>query len=133
MVGFLKDLVPGLGVPDTVVAVVLLAVATAVGLTKVDRRLGDGGDGARRMRRARHHQYCGTAASAPAPLGGDLPPGRALRGQLTAVSFAVMLATLAPAFNVINGYDAALVSEELKGGEKNIARQSSSRRSWHVC
>ena len=30
MVGFLKDLVPGLGVPDTVVAVVLLAVATAV-------------------------------------------------------------------------------------------------------
>ena len=34
-----------------------------------------------------------------------------------------MLATLAPAFNVINGYDAALgFSEELKGGERNIAK-----------
>ena len=44
-------------------------------------------------------------------------------GELVAVGFAVMLATLAPAFNVINGYDAALgFSEELKGGERNIAK-----------
>lgn len=44
-------------------------------------------------------------------------------GELVAVGFAVMLATLAPAFNVINGYDAALgFSEELKGGERSIAK-----------
>ena len=36
MVGFLRDLFPGLGLPDTVIAIVLLALATAIGLTKVE-------------------------------------------------------------------------------------------------
>jgi amino acid transporter len=42
---------------------------------------------------------------------------------LTTVSFGVMLATIAPAFNVINGYDATLgFTEELIGGENAIAK-----------
>lgn len=42
---------------------------------------------------------------------------------LKAIGFAAILATLAPAFNVINGYDATLgFTEELVGGEKNIAK-----------
>lgn len=42
---------------------------------------------------------------------------------ITAVTFGVMLATLAPAFNVINGYDATLgFSEEMIGGERSIPR-----------
>ena len=36
MVGFLKDLFPGLGLPDAVIAIVLLGLATAIGLTKVE-------------------------------------------------------------------------------------------------
>ncbi|HEY6573826.1 MAG TPA: APC family permease [Mycobacterium sp.] len=124
MVGFLKDLVPGLGVPDTVVAVVLLAVATAVGLTKVE--IGAWATAAMVLVECvvlgiitvaallHPHQPLSEVTFHPVVLSG---------GQLTAVSFAVMLATLAPAFNVINGYDAALgFSEELKGGEKNIAK-----------
>jgi amino acid transporter len=44
-------------------------------------------------------------------------------GTLTAVTFGIILATLAPAFNVINGYDATLgFSEELMGGERAIAK-----------
>jgi amino acid transporter len=44
-------------------------------------------------------------------------------GTLTAVTFVIILATLAPAFNVINGYDATLgFSEELIGGERAIAK-----------
>jgi amino acid transporter len=42
---------------------------------------------------------------------------------ITAVTFGVMLATLAPAFNVINGYDATLgFSEEMIGGERSIPK-----------
>ncbi|HET7478978.1 MAG TPA: APC family permease [Rubrobacteraceae bacterium] len=44
-------------------------------------------------------------------------------GSLAAVGFGVMLATLAPAFNVINGYDATLgFSEEMIGGERSIPK-----------
>jgi amino acid transporter len=44
-------------------------------------------------------------------------------GVLKPVTVAVMLATLAPAFNVINGYDATLgFAEELIGGARAVAR-----------
>lgn len=44
-------------------------------------------------------------------------------GAITAVTLGVMLATLAPAFNVINGYDATLgFSEEMIGGERSIPK-----------
>src|SRR5919198_1411092 len=49
---------------------------------------------------------------------------RVLDGNgLTVVGFGVMLATIAPAFNVINGYDATLgFTEELIGGDNAIAQ-----------
>jgi amino acid transporter len=44
-------------------------------------------------------------------------------GGLKPVTLAIMLATLAPAFNVINGYDATLgFAEELVGGARAVAR-----------
>lgn len=42
---------------------------------------------------------------------------------LQPVGLGIMLATLAPAFNIINGYDASLgFSEEIQGGPKTLAR-----------
>src|SRR5919198_869576 len=60
------------------------------------------------------HQSLGDVIFHPQLLDGDV---------LKAITFGAILATLAPAFNVINGYDATLgFTEELIGGEKNIAR-----------
>ncbi len=124
MVGFLRDLFPGLGFPDTAIAIVLLALATGIGLTKVE--FGAWATGAMVIVEcivlgivtvaafAHPHQNLAEVTFHPTVLN---------NGELVAVGFAVMLATLAPAFNVINGYDAALgFSEELKGGERNIAK-----------
>ncbi|RDH76270.1 APC family permease [Mycolicibacterium moriokaense] len=124
IVGFLKNLIPGIGVPDTILAVVLLALATALALTKVE--VGALATGAMVVVECmvlgiitvaallHPHQHLADVTLHPVVL---------TNGQLTAVTFAIMLATLAPAFNVINGYDAALgFSEELKGGEKKIAK-----------
>jgi amino acid transporter len=124
MVGFVRNLIPGLGLPDTLVAIALLALAAGLGLTKVE--IGAWATAAMVLVECivlgivtvaallHPHQSLSQVTFHPVVMTG---------GQLGAVSFAVMLATLAPAFNVINGYDAALgFSEELKGGEKNIAR-----------
>jgi amino acid transporter len=124
MVGFLRDLFPGLGFPDTVIAIVLLALATGLALTKVE--VGAWATAAMVVVEcivlgiitvaafAHPHQQLAEVTFHPTVLS---------NGELVAVGFAVMLATLAPAFNVINGYDAALgFSEELKGGERNIAK-----------
>jgi amino acid transporter len=124
MVAFIKDLIPSMALPDTVIAIVLLALATALALTKVE--VGALATavmvvvecivlGIITVAALLHpHQPLTEVTFHPVVLTG---------GELTAVGFAVMLATLAPAFNVINGYDAALgFSEELKGGEKNIAK-----------
>jgi amino acid transporter len=124
MVAFIKDLIPSLALPDTVIAITLLALATALALTKVE--VGAWATavmvvvecvvlGIITVAALLHpHQPLTEVTFHPVVLTG---------GELTAVGFAVMLATLAPAFNVINGYDAALgFSEELKGGEKNIAK-----------
>jgi amino acid transporter len=60
------------------------------------------------------HQALGDVIFHPQVLEGD---------ALKAITFGAILATLAPAFNVINGYDATLgFSEELVGGERNIAK-----------
>jgi amino acid transporter len=124
MVGFLRDLFPGLGLPDTVIAIVLLAAATSLALTKVE--VGAWATGAMVVVEcivlgiitvaalAHPHQQLAEVTFHPTVL---------RNGELAAVGVAVMLATLAPAFNVINGYDAALgFAEELKGGEKKIAK-----------
>jgi amino acid transporter len=121
---FLRDLFPGLGLPDTVIAIILLVLATVLALTKVE--VGAWATAAMVIVECvvlgiitvaallHPHQPLADVTFHPVVLTG---------GELTAVGFAVMLATLAPAFNVINGYDAALgFSEELKGGEKNIAK-----------
>ena len=123
MVAFLRDLFPGLRFPDTVIAIVLLALATGLALTKVE--VGAWATAAMvvvgvvlgiiTVAALLHpHQQLAEVTFHPTVLS---------NGELVAVGFAVMLATLAPAFNVINGYDAALgFSEELKGGERSIAK-----------
>lgn len=60
------------------------------------------------------HQSLGDVIFHPQLLEGD---------TLKAITFGAILATLAPAFNVINGYDSTLgFTEELIGGERNIAK-----------
>lgn len=123
-VSFIKDLIPGVGLPDTLFAVLLLGAATAIALTKVE--VGAWATGVMVVVELivlsiitvaallNPHQSLSEVTFHPSALSG---------GELAGVSLAMMLATLAPAFNVINGYDAALgFSEELKGGERNIAK-----------
>src|SRR5262249_54475174 len=121
---FLKDLFPGLSVADSIIALVSLGAAAAIALTRVEIGawvtivmvvvellvLGIVTIAAI----ANPHQDLGAVIFEPVvPSGGALIP----------VGFAVMLATLAPAFNVINGYDASLgFVEELAGGERRIGR-----------
>ncbi|WP_101950184.1 APC family permease [Mycobacterium sp. 3519A] len=122
--GYLRDLFPSFGIPDTAAAVVLLALATGLALTKVE--VGAWATAAMVVVECvvlgiitvaallHPHQQLAEVTFHPTVLS---------NGELVAVGGAVMLATLAPAFNVINGYDAALgFSEELKGGERNIAK-----------
>src|SRR6476619_5057672 len=124
MVAFLRDLFPGLRFPDTVIAIVLLALATGLALTKVE--VGAWATAAMVVVECvvlgiitvaallHPHQQLAEVTFHPTVLS---------NGELVAVGFAVMLATLAPAFNVINGYDAVLgFSEALKRDERNIAK-----------
>lgn len=124
MVGFLQDLFPALTIPAPVIAVILLALAMAIALTKVEV-----GAWATAIMVVVEVIVLGiiTAAALSHPEQSltdvTFHPVMPSNGQLAAVGLAVMLATLAPAFNVINGYDAALgFSEEIKGGERGIAR-----------
>lgn len=124
IVGFLKDMAPWLALPDVVVALVLLAIAAAIAMTKVEVGVWVtlimvvvelavlGVITAAAL--ANPHQSLTEVTLHPTVLNG---------AQFGAVAIGVMLATLAPAFNVINGYDAALgFAEEIKGGERAIAR-----------
>jgi len=124
IVGFLKQLFPGLTLPDTFLALILLGIATGIALTTVE--VGAYATavmvvievvvlGIVTAAALLHpHQSVTAVTFHPTVLSG---------GHLVAVTGALMLATLAPAFNVINGYDAALgFSEEIKGGERAIVR-----------
>ncbi|GAA5197253.1 APC family permease [Arthrobacter gyeryongensis] len=124
MAVFLRDLVPGIPFPDPVVALVMLALATALALTKVE--VGAWATAAMVIVEfvvlgiitvaalIHPHQDLAAVTFNPVLLNGT---------ELTGLTFAVMLGTLAPAFNVINGYDAALgFAEELKGGPRNVAK-----------
>jgi amino acid transporter len=121
---FLKDLIPGLHVADTIIALIALAIVTAVAVTRVEV----GAWATLTMvvvelvvlsivtvsALANPHQNLIDVTFHPVLSDGNV---------LSAVGFGVILATLAPAFNVINGYDATLgFSEELIGGEHKIAR-----------
>ena len=120
---FLKDLT-GITVSDQLFGLVLLALAAGIALLAVEFGawvtitmvvvelvvLGIITVAAF----ANPNQPIGEVIFNPVVLDGD---------ALKAVSFGIVLATLAPAFNVINGYDATLgFSEELVGGERAIAR-----------
>lgn len=122
---FLKDLIPALDAfPTSVLALLSLVLATAIALLTVEVGawltfvmvvielvvLGIVTVAAF----ANPQRGITEVVFEPVVLSGD---------AITAVTFGVMLATLAPAFNVINGYDATLgFSEEMIGGERSIPR-----------
>ncbi len=122
---FLKDLLPALdAIPTPVLALLSLVLATAIALLTVEV-----GAWLTFVMVAIELVVLGIVTVAafanpqrgitevvfePVVLNGD---------AITAVTFGVMLATLAPAFNVINGYDATLgFSEEMIGGERSIPK-----------
>ncbi len=77
MVGFLKDLFPGLGLPDTVIAIVLLAAGHRDRSDEGgDRCVGHRRDGDRRVHGAGNRDGCRDGESAPEPGRGDLPSHR---------------------------------------------------------
>lgn len=122
---FLQDLIPALdAIPTPALALLSLVLATAIALLTVEV-------GAwltfvmvivelvvlaivTIAAFANPQRGIGEVVFQPVVLSGD---------AITAVTFGVMLATLAPAFNVINGYDATLgFSEEMIGGERSIPK-----------
>jgi amino acid transporter len=122
--GFLKDLVPALDISTELLALVTLALATAIALTRVEvgawvtiamvivETIVLGIITVAAL--AHPQQSLADVTFHPVVLDGK---------ELAAISFGLILATIAPSFNMINGYDAALgFSEELRGGERAIAR-----------
>lgn len=122
---FVKDLLPALdAIPTPVLALLSLMLATAIALLTVEV-----GAWLTFVMVAIELVVLGIVTVAafanpqrgitevvfePVVLNGD---------AITTVTFGVMLATLAPAFNVINGYDATLgFSEEMIGGERSIPK-----------
>jgi amino acid transporter len=121
---FLKDLIPGLGLSDQLLALIALALATGIALTRVE--IGAWVTivmvvvelvvlGIITVAALAHpEQNLTDVVFHPTMLSG---------AELTAVTFGVLLATMAPAFNVINGYDASLgFAEEMVGGERAVAK-----------
>ncbi len=122
---FLQDLIPGLGaISTTLLALVALAVATGIALMTVEV-----GAWLTFIMVVVELVVLGivTVAAFANPNQNltqvVFEPVVLQNGTLVAVTFGVMLATLAPAFNVINGYDATLgFSEEMIGGERAIPK-----------
>ncbi|MBS1868627.1 MAG: APC family permease [Actinobacteria bacterium] len=121
---FLRDLIPGLHASDQLIAVVLLVTLSCVALTRVE--IGAAitvgivvfeliALGVITVAALLHpHQNVGDLVFHPTILHGH---------QLVGVTTAIMVATLAPAFTVINGFDATLgFSEELAGGPRALAK-----------
>jgi amino acid transporter len=122
---FMKDLWPGIGVSNVVIGLLSLTLAASVALLTVEFGtlvtlpmvaieilvLGIVTVAALTS----PHQELAAVMLDPVMLDNT--------GSLIPVSIGAMLATMVPAFNVINGYDASLgFVEELKGGEKKIAK-----------
>lgn len=125
---FIVQMAPGFNVSSTTVAIAFLAVATAIALTTVEI-----GAYVTLVMVIIELAVLGivTAAAIMNPyhslaevtLHPTMPSSGVTGGEFMVVGFGVMLATLAPAFNVINGYDAVLgFSEELRGGERAVAK-----------
>ncbi|TDN58705.1 amino acid/polyamine/organocation transporter (APC superfamily) [Paraburkholderia sp. BL10I2N1] len=123
---FLRDLYPAFPLPDTIIACASIALAAFIAVTKVE--VGAWLTvvmvfveltvlGIVTVAGFTHvHQPLGALILHPVMLN--------TTGNGTfAVGMVAVFASLAPAFNVINGYDAALgFAEELHGGRKNIGK-----------
>lgn len=121
---FLKNIWPEIALSNEVIALVLLGISGAIALTKVE--IGANVNIAILMVQLVVVGLIVVAAIvAPAqdPIGVVLNPVRLSNGELVPVTLAVAFATLAPAFNVLNGYDAVCgFVEELKGGAAAVGR-----------
>lgn len=121
---FLKNMFPEITVSNEVIALVLLALSAAIALTKVEI-----GANVNIVILMVQLVVVGiivlAAVVAPVqdPLEVALNPVRLSKGELVPITLAVAFATLAPAFNVLNGYDAVCgFVEELKGGAAAVGR-----------
>ncbi len=121
---FLRDLIPSITWPDWVIALIVLTAAAAITVTRVE--VGAWTTlvmvvveivvlGIVTIAAFSHPQRgLGEAIFHPMMLSG---------GALVPLTLAAGVATLAPAFNVINGYDASLgFAEELRGHERDIGK-----------
>lgn len=121
---FLKNLFPWITVSNEVIAYVLLAVSAVIAMTKVE--IGANVNIAILMVQLVVVGLIVLAAIvAPVqdPLEVVFNPVHLSNGQLIPVTLAVVFATLAPAFNVLNGYDAVCgFVEELVGGAAAVGR-----------
>jgi amino acid transporter len=121
---FLRDLLPGVIWPDWLIAGLVLTMAAAITVTRVE--VGAWVTlamvivevvvlGIVTVAAFRHPQRSIFAAL--------FHPVMLSSGVLAPLTLTAGVATLAPAFNVINGYDASLgFAEELKGDERNIGK-----------
>ncbi len=121
---FLRDLWPSVTWPDWLVALIVLTMAGAITVTRVE--VGAWVTltmviveiivlGIVTVAAFSHPQRSLTEAV--------LHPVMLSAGVLTPLTLTAGVATLAPAFNVINGYDASLgFAEELKGHERDIGK-----------
>ncbi|MFC9601045.1 hypothetical protein ACFTQL_24910 [Peribacillus butanolivorans] len=117
---FTKDLIPGLQVSSQVVALIALSLVVIIAIMSVE--LGAWVTIAVVIVQSSVLIAVVVAAFVnPHQAFMDITfnPTMLKDGVLVPVTLGVMITTLAPAFNVINGYDAVLgFSEEMKGGSK---------------
>lgn len=121
---FLKDLIPSIHLSDPLLATIAVLLAVGIALVRVEM----GAWVTMAM------VFVELVVLTAVTLSALLHPHQSLMattfhpvflsgGVLKPVTVAIMAATLAPAFNIINGYDATLgFSEELRGGPRALAR-----------
>ncbi len=121
---FLKNMLPWITVPNEVIAFVLLAISGAIAITKVEI-------GAKVNIAILFVQLivvglivlAAIVAPVQNPIDVVFHPVVLENGQLVPLTLGIALATLAPAFNVLNGYDAVCgFVEELVGGARDVGR-----------
>ncbi|QPC91712.1 APC family permease [Mesorhizobium sp. INR15] len=121
---FLKDLFPGIPLGNGIIALIALFAAAAIALTKVEV-----GAWTTAVMVLVEVSVLGLiTVAAILNWSQDLTavivhPVHLVDGNLLPVTFAVAITALAPAFNIINGYDAALgFSEEMHDGPRQIGK-----------
>jgi amino acid transporter len=121
---FLKNLFPGLAVSNELIALVLLCVSGAIAMTRVEV-----GASVNIVILCIQIVVVGLVVVAAFvspqqnPIDVVFNPVRLEGSVLVPVTLAVAFSTLAPAFNVLNGYDATCgFVEELVGGARDIGR-----------